>query len=68
MDDKWLPIMFRAPKETKELLLKAMKACGLNNLSAFVRQAAVEKANRLLGQRPTLPVYNPPKKPKGEVH
>jgi uncharacterized protein (DUF1778 family) len=53
---EWLPIQIKAPAETKKLLERAAQAIGLT-LSAFMRQAAVEKANKVLGLRPTLPLH-----------
>ena len=62
-------IHIKATPEIKELLQAAAIACGLT-VSAFVRQAAVQRAEKILGKRPTLPVHtaNRDKKPKGEVH
>jgi uncharacterized protein (DUF1778 family) len=53
---EWIPIQIKAPAETKSILERAAKAVGLT-LSAFMRQAAMERAAKVLGIRPTLPVH-----------
>jgi uncharacterized protein (DUF1778 family) len=53
---EWLQIQIKAPAETKSILERAAKAVGLT-LSAFLRQAGMERATKVLGLRPTLPVH-----------